>query len=369
MICIGGRRVYITFAKRRRTEAEVSCSGCIRRTHVYDAIACTHTRILAYSPTHAHTHTHTMQDQMYTCENVTASLTSAPGKNQLSCSCGSAQDQRLRNFTFPAGRGAARRARPRRVSSDSGSHSDNSCGNSGDESCDTSCDISCDSDRSSTCAYDESPQISPKTIPSMDRDYADSAFPGSMHRAQNSVFSSFSVASSPITRHRRSSAISADKDTFSAARPAWHSPTKRTSDSVFHKRPMARSSPHSFSRPARALIADTSQQLRRNSEPYFLVKAELGLLDCSRAGSTYAGLPQTGDAAPKSINLEAANWDRASGEKTHVPKAMQGPSALLPPIQFADAGSSQEDSSAASAGGDADPDELLSLKEFLLTSG
>ncbi|KAM3162879.1 hypothetical protein ACU8KH_03144 [Lachancea thermotolerans] len=320
-----------------------------------------------------------MQYQTYTRERVPP-LKPAPRKDHFLCSCGTAQDERLRSFTFPAGRGAARRTQARRVSRAGGSDG-GSDGDGSDDSCDDSCgDSGSDSDGSSesgrhsdggsTCAYvDDSPQISPKTIPSMDRGDSDSGCTRSMHRAHNSVFSSFSDASSPITRHRRSSAISADKDTFSAApRPAWPSPTKRTSDSVFNKRPAALSRPHSFSRPARVLIADTSQQLRRNSEPFFLVKAEIGRLDSSHAGPAYAGLPQTGDAAPQSIDLEPASWDRApAGPRT--PKAVQGPSALLPPIQFADVESSQEDSSTASAGGEPDPEEMLSLKEFLLTSG
>ncbi|SCU88195.1 LAFA_0E11254g1_1 [Lachancea sp. 'fantastica'] len=194
--------------------------------------------------------------------------------------------------------------------------------------------------------------------------------PAVMSSRANSLFSvmtesSKSDHSSPTTHkptHRRSSAISLDKDCIrrsgifkNPSRPLeWRS--DRTTN-VPHRR-----SGSSFSE-AFKIITPSSEQLRRSSEPHFLTDFEQSRCANYSSAQAHANMSETTKASHPTISydfFEPFSFTEQSNLQRSTPKEGQNFQSLLPPIEFSDLCSHEDDELPKK-----DDNELLSLKEFL----
>ncbi|SCU95199.1 LANO_0E09626g1_1 [Lachancea nothofagi CBS 11611] len=201
-----------------------------------------------------------------------------------------------------------------------------------------------------------------------------------------SASSGKSETASPTSRkhcHRRSSAMSIDRPIVRQAGTAKHGPRVLGSMSMRQKMRQledSRSSVHSHKSQGSLspflVMADTSQQLRRNSESYFQIEAELYRRGQSKLNSAvYAGFPETGDQSPKSINIDLAqpisfSQSRQSHANT-TPRMPKYYNSHLPQFQCSDKSSPEDEHDTDQIGietNEKEETELLSLKDFLINS-
>ncbi|SCU85044.1 LADA_0D05380g1_1 [Lachancea dasiensis] len=189
-------------------------------------------------------------------------------------------------------------------------------------------------------------------------------------------FSSRSEESSPTARkphHRRSSAVSMEKNV------AWRLSLQFGEGHVGSKKAYTQdnrsSTSHDLQSPL-ALMAHTSEQLRRNSDCNFKAEAQLWTRGIRKSNSVYAGFPETGDQVPKTIELDLSRHLTSSEYSPTSVVARAKPEHecwLLPPLQFSDLSSPEEEDTPSSTeneclAGRNDDSELLSLKDFLISS-
>ncbi|SCV03202.1 LAME_0H08526g1_1 [Lachancea meyersii CBS 8951] len=204
---------------------------------------------------------------------------------------------------------------------------------------------------------------------------------GLQNRA-DSLFSIMTISTkseeySPTPRkpfHRRSSAISLDKDYLlksGAFKNTGEGYERRLSRTMHLQESQSRKNgvwlKEDGSAKFSGIMASTSEQLRRNSEPHFKAEVDKFRHGHTRLNSAHAGFPETGNVFHQTIDVDLLKPITSAQNFTLPPKAhreRQDSRGLLPPIVFSDSCSHDSEGDVSKA----DDNELLTLSEFLESS-